>query len=303
MSSLIPPIGSYLPILQIVIRAAAPIAVDYIVTRLLQAPGAAMVPALGTLVLANRNVTPRERVADSLLYIAYKALHCFFSRAENNSASRGVGYEEIGLKGPLSQVPNLENLQKQFKELLPAITWTAGSSFEKVDPSKICKRWGDPSVITKATALFEMAAKDSTNLYDDLITTLFDFVGTAEQRYKKMAELLMDKNQSYYKRFCDPSKPSIFFLYHFARGYGYYTRVGGTNYAHSTHLENSDIQPFYQHDTPQSNWRSVYNQHVALWKNVLKHLPADSVVCQCAVTDTQQIPQYPVYSQDDFLIG
>ncbi len=299
MSSLIPPIGSHLPTVQIVVRAAAPIAVDYIVTRFLQAPRAAMIPALGTLARVNRNVTTLEQVADSLLYFAYKALHSFFSRAENETTNTGVlQFEEA----PSATLSNFEQLQKQFKKLLPEITWTEGSSFDQIDPSEIRKRWSNERTIARATALFAMAARDSGNLYDQLISATMDTSGR-EQRNKKMAELLSDKAQPYYERFCDPTKPSILFLYHLARGYGYYTRVGGAYYPHSLPLENSEIQSFYQDDTAQSNWRSIYNEQVALWVNVLKHLPADSIIRKWAVTDTPEAPLPSVYFPDNFLIG
>lgn len=130
MSSLIYPIGSYLPApVQMVLRATTPIAVDYIITRFLKAPRAAMIPALGTLVLMNRHVTTLEKVADSLLYFAYKALHCFFSRAENKTPSTGLlHYEEIPptTTNSLSPTSDFENLQTKFKEFISSMTLDRG---------------------------------------------------------------------------------------------------------------------------------------------------------------------------------
>lgn len=306
MSSLISPIGSYLPTAVQIVRATTPIAVDYIITRFLKTPRAAMIPALGTLVLTNRHVTTLEKVADSLLYFAYKALHRFFSRAENKTPSTGLlHYEEIPPTS-FSSTPNFEKLQQQFKEFLPAITWCGRSSDDKIDPSEIRKGWDNVRTITRATAIFELAAKDSHDLQYDLTQAIMDFVGTPGERNKKMAELLMDKTQPYYERFCDPSKPSLLFFYRFAKGHGYYTQVGDTYYVHALPIEKFvtklDIMPFYQDNTAQSRWRSIYNQEVERWANILKHLPADSIVREWAVKDLSEIPLPPVPFPENFLI-
>lgn len=304
MSSLIPLIRSYVPTSQQIVRAVAPITADYIVIRFLKAPRVAEISSLGTtLALLDRNVTTLELVANSLLYFAYKTLHHFFFKAENKTQSTGsLHYEEItAITTSLLPVSNFEKLQTKFQELLTEITWLASSSFDNITPSEVRRGWSNPRTIARSTALFELAARDSGNLYDELAQAAMDTSGR-EQRNKKMAELLMDKNQPYYGRLCDPSKPSILFLYHLARGYGYYTRVGGTHWPHSFPLEESDAQPFYQDNTAQSKWRSIYNEHVALWANILKYLPVDSVVRKCAVTDTSKTPLDPMLFPDNFLL-
>lgn len=174
------------------------------------------------------------------------------------------------------------------------------SSFDKVDPSGIREQWRSQDIIAHATKIFELAAKDSQELMNDLLMVTID-LKTTEQKYIKIAELLMDKNLPYHGRLCDPSKPSILFLYHLARGYGHYTRVGGTYYPHSLSLEDFDTKPFYQRDTDQSKWRIIYNDASDLWAGVLKHLPVD--VRKWADKDVQEAPLDSVVFPDDFLTG
>jgi hypothetical protein len=291
MSSFISNLASHIPpSAQVVLRTAAPIVVDFLVTRICHMPHAAMIPALGTLTLATKNVSTFEKMAGSLLYATYKALSLRLLSDKKNLS--GEDRQSLLHSSVLADVllpppkhPCFEELQESFKtNILPSVTWHARSSDDEISSSEIITKWTQIHLIQrKSVNVFRLAAADLTSLYEELKKATEQFAEQPQEQYKQMAALLSDKQKTYYARFCDPSKPTLLFFYRFVRGHVYYTKVEGKHYTHSVPLTFENESQFFESSNLPTRWREIYNEHVKKWSGVIQCLPTE--IAEWAVPD------------------